>query len=92
MAPHCIWLYLDVLKQIDIRRPQQVKYNLPRHLFTHLGFQSVRAVLSVTLIPALLFSWTKSFRLTDDGRLFPSSLNKERYMKRFLKAIQTHIV
>ena len=34
--------------------PQQVKFTLPRHLFTHLGFQSVRAVLSITFIPGFV--------------------------------------
>ena len=31
-------------------RPQQVKFTLPGHLFTHLGFPSVRVVLSITFI------------------------------------------
>ena len=30
--------------------PQQVKFTLPRHLFTNLSFPSVRVVLSVTFI------------------------------------------
>ena len=35
--------------------PQQVKFTLPRHLFTHLGFSSVRVVLmSITFIPGFV--------------------------------------
>ena len=33
--------------------PQKVKLNLPRLLFTHVGFPSVRVVLSEHLSPAL---------------------------------------
>ena len=35
-------------------RPQQVKFTLPRHLFTHLGFPSVRVVLNITFIPGFV--------------------------------------
>ena len=31
-------------------RPQQVKFTLPGHLFTHFGSASVRVVLSITFI------------------------------------------
>ena len=34
--------------------PHQVKFTLPRHLFTHLGFPSVRVVLSITFIPGIV--------------------------------------
>ena len=34
--------------------PHQVKFTLPRHLFTHLGFPSVRVVLSITFIPGFV--------------------------------------
>ena len=33
---------------------KQVKFTLPRDLFTHLGFQSVRIVLGVTFIPGFI--------------------------------------
>ena len=35
-------------------RPQQMKFTLPRNLFTHLGLPSVRVVLSVTFIPGFV--------------------------------------
>ena len=46
--------------------PQKVKFTLPEHLFI-LGFSWV-----CCLECALSWLWTNGFRLTDDGRLFPS--------------------
>ena len=34
--------------------PQQEKFTLPRHLFSHLGFPSVRVVFSVISIPGFV--------------------------------------
>ena len=34
--------------------PQQVKFTLPWHLFTHLGFPSVRVALGITFIPGFV--------------------------------------
>ena len=35
-------------------RPHQVKFTLLGHLFAHLGFPSVHAVLSVAFIPGFV--------------------------------------
>ena len=34
--------------------PQQMKFTLPRHIFTQLGFPSVRVVLNMTFIPGFV--------------------------------------
>ena len=34
--------------------PHQLKFTLPGHILTHLGFPSVRVILSVTFIPGVI--------------------------------------
>ena len=48
----CISLLVTsyALDSTEGARHQQVKFTHPGHLFTHLGFPSVRVVLSITFI------------------------------------------
>ena len=56
-------------------RPQQVKFTLPGHLSTHLGFPSVRVVLSIACVSGVVVivdcGLSDVVWLTDDIRLFP---------------------
>ena len=50
----------------------KLKFTLPRHLFTHLGFPVYPCCLGCKFVPGCSCLWTADFRLMDDGRLFPS--------------------
>ena len=55
-APYLTWLDVTgyTFDNMAGARPQQEKFPLAWHLFLHLGFPSVRVVLSVILIPDFL--------------------------------------
>ena len=60
--------------------PLQVTFTLPGHLFIHLGFPERPCCLE-SLFPALLCLWNNDIWLTDDGRLFPSFIFTNRWIR-----------
>ena len=51
--------------------PHQVKFILPGHIFTYLGFPECSCCIDCEIY-SLLCVWTNDFRLTDGWWLFPS--------------------
>ena len=54
--------------------PRQVKFTLPGHLFTHLGFPKCSCCLERDIYPRFCYVYglLNGFRFTDDERFFPS--------------------
>ena len=55
-APYLTWLDVTgyTFDSMAGARPQQEKFTLPWHLFSHLGFPGVRVVFSVIFIPGFV--------------------------------------